>query len=72
MATSPAAPELPGINDLASRSLDVADLRDSWLGTLAKQFRFQWRPGEATPDELAVASKLVSEKYANDAWTRRR
>lgn len=72
LATSPAAPELPGVNDLTGTRLDPAQVTTSFLAQagLLLQFRFE----EARlPDNLQHrAGEIESRKYAAAGWTKRR
>jgi lipoate-protein ligase A len=72
LARSPAAPELPGIAELASRAVTAAELRDAWLG--------QWRsalcplrPREPlSPTEQTATKRHIDDKYGSETWTKRR
>ena len=72
LAASPAAPHLPGLNDLAGRTIDPGDLHDRWVATLAERLRFRWQGEPLDSEEVAAAGRLAAEKFASDAWTRRR
>jgi lipoate-protein ligase A len=69
--SSPAAPELPGLADLANWHLAEAEiprLIDSLQNALNLQFRLVELPGEL---ELK-ARELANKKYGSATWTKRR
>ena len=69
---SPAAPELPGISQLTSRSLDAEELTRSWTGRLAVRLGISWSAEALTDDERNRASAFDRDRYANSSWTLRR
>ncbi|HEX3869859.1 MAG TPA: hypothetical protein VHV77_05465 [Pirellulales bacterium] len=71
LAASPAAPELPGINDLTSRSIDETALRNAWLAALSARLNLHWRPDALTADEREQAAGRAAEKFAQNSWTLR-
>jgi len=72
IARSPRAPELSGIADLIPRSVEYDDLADRWLHHLAKRLDGSFDPGQATDDELAVATRLQAEKFGHPSWLEKR
>jgi lipoate-protein ligase A len=72
LEASPAAPHLPGLNDLARRTIDPDELRERWLTTLAERLCFHWQPQALASSEFAAARRLATEKFASDGWTHRR
>lgn len=69
---SPAAPELPGISDLAGIELTAAELLEAWKPRLAERLHVEPSPGKLTATEAAAADRLVQSKYGSPAWTERR
>ena len=72
LGKSPFAPELPGVEDLASVRIDPTDLGQAWLRNLAKQLHFQEERLFLTDIERNRAAELRAEKYAYSDWTMRR
>jgi lipoate-protein ligase A len=70
---SEAAPELPGLNDLAGRELiDMQGLARELIDRLAAEFEIEFEPLELTETQKSRVSSWVRAKYANDDWTVRR
>jgi lipoate-protein ligase A len=69
---SPAAPELPGLNDLGLGILTAKDLIDAWLDKLVEKMDFDFQPGTLSNLERQRAMELVAEKYGTDSWNRHR
>jgi lipoate-protein ligase A len=67
-----AAPELPGLADLAGIAIEPRALIAAWRESLAREFHICWMAECVEPDEVECAACLVDEVYGNDAWTRRR
>jgi lipoate-protein ligase A len=72
LKASPFAPELPGISDLAGRSLCGETLAAAWLHRLAAALNWTPIPGELTLDERTEAERLCATKYAAATWNDRR
>lgn len=76
LAKSPAAPELPGIAELAASPsggrITSAELVDAWT----RLWRASLSPlepyGELSTEDDARARLHAAEKYGHDAWTNRR
>jgi lipoate-protein ligase A len=60
---SPAAPELPGLEDIAGVALSAAQLSAAWLATLAGRLPIAPQPGLLTEAERRRAAKLVEGRY---------
>ena len=69
---SPAAPELPGIADLAGQNVEYDFLAARWLETLSAKLGCRWSHDEPTPAELSIANRLQEEKLGHDSWLRKR
>jgi lipoate-protein ligase A len=72
LKASPLAPELPGILDLTSRSLDPAELQDPLGERLSQLLGYRWQVDELTEDERDRSSQIESERFAAGSWTHRR
>jgi lipoate-protein ligase A len=69
---SQAAPELPGLADLAGRSLSLASLVDAWLDCVARRLGFTWRCDTLDKTEVDKAQALAESRYGGDLWTKHR
>ncbi len=72
LRSSPAAPELPGIEDLCGRTIGPDELGRRWLGRLAARLGWRWRRDLLSGAERRAAEALVAGKYGDAAWNRRR
>lgn len=70
--TSPAAPELPGLEQMAQLALAPEKLLAAWREPLARLLDVQLVPGVLSTAELRRAEQLVSEKFATTAWNEKR
>jgi lipoate-protein ligase A len=68
---SPAAPELPGIRDLANNSLEMAELRMLWQQKIAEQLNVKLVT-EPLPRSLLDTAQSYLQKFSSDAWNFRR
>jgi len=68
---SPAAPELPGVDDLACRSLALDDLAAIWLDGLARRLGWQWQADELDENEVRQARNLAESRYVGEVWTKK-
>ena len=68
---SPAAPELPGLEDLAGQPIPAQAVAQSWLEKLGRQLAAGWAPGSLSPQEQQQAAELVRNRYAAQDWTER-
>jgi len=69
---SPAAPQLPGLLELAGLPLSSDELAERWLGRLSAALRAEWHSAPLTPDEENLAAELVERRYASRRWTENR
>lgn len=69
---SPAAPELPGIEELTGVPLTPADLIAAWLPQLETTLRLAWQPQQLAATELDDVRSLAIEKYDTAGWNLRR
>ena len=72
LATSTAAPELPGILEVGGRALEAGELAERWGRKIAATIQLALSPGALSPAECTTASSLGREKYGAELWNRRR
>lgn len=73
LGRSALAPVLPGVNDLAGRSVFPPEvLADRLAGSLAADLGCDLTPADWTADELARVPAVRAEVYANPAWNEKR
>ena len=68
---SASAPELPGLEDLAGRSIADAPLIEAWLGELADCLGVVWQPGSLDAPQRQRAA-TVAARYVSADWTEHR
>jgi lipoate-protein ligase A len=70
---SPAAPELPGVAQLADGPRpDFRALSNAWPPILQQQTGWRLEPGELSKAEISRAEAIRLEWFGNDAWTHKR
>jgi lipoate-protein ligase A len=72
LARSPAAPELPGLTEVAGRSFALEQVVAGWLPRLSEQLGMSWVESAISLDERHRAAQVVAEKHATEAWIQRR
>jgi lipoate-protein ligase A len=72
LAASPAAPELPGVAELAGVAIAPAELIERWLPILGRGLDLRFQPGSLSPSEVERSRELTENKYDGAAWTARR
>ncbi|NIP86656.1 MAG: lipoate--protein ligase family protein [Planctomycetales bacterium] len=72
LETSPAAPEVSGLDPRPGHHHLAATLRQSWPTLLAQRLDVDLLPARLTDRETRQASELVRIKYASPAWSHRR
>jgi len=72
LAQSPFTPSLPGIRELTGVCLDIAQLRTALLSHFERRSGWLVEPGAWTEEEERARVALASERYAADAWNRKR
>lgn len=77
VAASPHAPELPGLADLASRSIDVAEFAEAWLDgrrrmLASRSITLADAPRLSEPADDYRIRTVLADKYGADSWTNRR
>jgi lipoate-protein ligase A len=66
---SAAAPELPGLEDLAETSFLSASLAEKWLDKLARGLDVRWQSEGLTAAEERRAAEVAEGRYSCDGWT---
>ena len=72
LARSAAAPELPGIRELAGVPLQRDDLADRWLPALAARLNCRFIRGELTALEQRQVRQIAAERYGSEEHSHRR
>ncbi len=70
--TSPAAPELAGLQVLADLALDSRVLAVRWAELVADRLGLDLRPSELLPEERELARQIEAAKFRDKGWTERR
>lgn len=68
---SPLAPTLPGIAELSGKTL-TESIRDPIRDAFVRDTGWVAEPGDWTPDELAAADQITTEKFASTEWNEKR
>jgi lipoate-protein ligase A len=69
---SPAAPELPGVADLAPSPIELEVVADLWLGGLGRQLGGDWQSDDLDENEANRSRALEEIRYTCDDWTKNR
>lgn len=69
---STAAPELPGINDLAGLTMTAQALATAWSEALSRAWRVQWMSEPLSDREVSRAIELEQCKFTQLDWNERR
>ena len=72
LARSTAAPELPGIGEVAAVSIARADFSDRWLPALASRLGARPDPGELTDSEHEQVRHFALQRYSAGDFLHRR
>jgi lipoate-protein ligase A len=70
--TSPAAPELPGVEDIVAHPIELQSAADLWLSRLGRRLGFGWQSDDLDERELSQAETLVESRYAREEWIKNR
>jgi lipoyl(octanoyl) transferase len=70
--TSPHAPTLPGIAELAGVTVELPDLERGIIAELVKETGWTFEPTDWTEEERRAAAELERDKYATAAWNEKR
>lgn len=69
---SPAAPELPGIEEMAGRSFGVDELRSLWAERLGRRLGWVFKPCDMMDWVRERAAFWIDERFGAECWTARR
>lgn len=69
---SEAAPELPGIGDLAAVNGSTENLLSAWLAALGRHLGYSWIPSQRDTEENNLAEQIEQEKFATSRWNQKR
>lgn len=69
---SAAAPELPGIQELAAVDIDPRELAEGWARRMADSLGLTLRPATPTDDELQAAERFHRIQFGDPRWNERR
>lgn len=72
LCASKSAPELPGINELTSRSIQLTSLIEPLAEKLAAVCGVHWKLEKPTTGEYSAANRILKEKYSSLGWTNKR
>jgi lipoate-protein ligase A len=72
LARSPFTPTLPGIRELSGRDVDPGELSAAIVRHLERQTGWDVRPEDWSDEERRAVEELAAERYASDAWNRKR
>jgi lipoate-protein ligase A len=72
LSRSEAAPELPGVHELAATSPALSDLRGAWQARLARRLQFECSVSALSSAEVAQAQAIVEGKFGSPKWTAKR
>jgi len=72
LETSPFAPELPGIETLSGKQIDVQELIERWTERLSVRLKLQFVAGTLTDEETRRAQSHAADRFATKQWTARR
>jgi lipoate-protein ligase A len=69
---SPHAPELPGINDLTGKAIEISNLERAIVAELETETGWTFEPSDWTAEECRAAAELERDKYATTEWNKKR
>lgn len=72
LASSPAAPELLGLNDLSNLRITANKLQPAWERNLLQSLNLEQIEAELVCDELELAKQLETTRFASSEWIERR
>ncbi len=72
LQSSPHAPQLPGIEELTSRSIPLSELATIFTDRVGEALAISWEPGDWTDQEMRRTAAVVQDKFEHDRWLRRR
>lgn len=72
LGRSAAAPELPGLDQWAGRSLDPDTLAEAWLAVLPRALKLRFDPSPLSGGDVSLVRRQAEQKYGSPSWTARR
>ncbi len=72
LGRSQAAPELPGVRELAATSPDLSEVRSAWQASLARRLHLTGCDSALSSREVDQAQAIVEGKFGNPKWTAKR
>jgi lipoyl(octanoyl) transferase len=72
LARSAAAPELPGLKELAAKTILVEEFIQAWLERLAGAMGMMPCRDELSEEHRRRAARIAAEKYESATWTNAR
>jgi lipoate-protein ligase A len=72
LSRSSCAPELPGIRELTTQSLEIPELIESWVICLSRRLCVDLCNGALSTREAASAREFCESRFANETYNSRR
>jgi lipoate-protein ligase A len=72
MQASSAAPQLPGVCELTSRSIPIDEFAERFRLALSELLEIDWIPGQLSDQERIRATEIEAERFASRRWLERR
>ncbi len=72
MRASAHANVLPGVTNLAAVEIDAGLISRLIADRVGRALSIDWEAGDLSDSELTTSERIRAERYAADAWTRRR
>lgn len=72
LGRSLAAPELPGIRELAATSPELSEVRTAWQANLARRLQLGCTVSKLSALEVQQAEAIVEGKFGSPKWTAKR
>jgi len=72
LGRSPAAPELPGLDQWARCPMDAHTVAEAWLAILRRTLHLEFEPYHLSRGDELLARRWAEQKYASPVWTARR
>jgi lipoate-protein ligase A len=72
LARSAAAPELPGLEELANQTIVAEEFTREWLASLKEALAISWQEGDISTSHRRMAESLAEGKYSTARWTESR
>ena len=72
LATSPLAPEIPGIAEASHRLIEADGLASGWQAALAERLHLRLMAGPLSAEETNRAEVIRRDRFGSDHWLNRR